>query len=160
MLKLFLAIIIFIQYPIYSMDKSESTASTEYSISIMHDNPQDDDAICQRAMSRHFRQSTTIFNVIMPVLRAKLELARSQSVKVSESSSEDIDINQLVLEAVKEALKDKEAELELESQAKGELAEKLNESNNKMKIAIASTITTAIVGLVTTLTIYFTQGEQ
>ena len=138
MLKLFVILIIAIHYPIYSMEKDQSTSSTEYSIQITPDNQEDFDMACRREISKHFRQSTEIFDLIMPVLKAKLESARNNSPKISESSSEEIDINKLVLDAVTEALKDKFEELEKHNQDKIELTEKLNESNNKTKIAIVS----------------------
>ncbi len=149
--KLLLMLIIIMPFPIYSMEKEI--------LEISQDGPnkkktEDIEDICRKTINEKFADKQFTCNIIMPILKEKIELAKSNS----ESSSEEIDMNKIALEAVEHALKAKALELDKTKTSQDELHTRLKSSENKTKIAMGTAIIEAIIGIVTILLVHFLGG--
>lgn len=149
--NLFLMLIIVIPYPLYSMENEILNITPDNYISKKSD---DIEEICNRAINEKFSDKQFTCNIIMPILKEKIELAKSNS----ESSSDEIDINKIAIEAVEHALKAKTLELDRTKTSQDELNTRLKSSENKTKIAMSTAIIEAIVGIVTILLVHFLVG--
>lgn len=149
--NLFLMLIIVIPYPLYSMENEILNITPDNYISKKSD---DIEEICNRAINEKFSDKQFTCNIIMPILKEKIELAKSNS----ESSSDEIDINKIAIEAAEHALKAKTLELDRTKTSQDELNTRLKSSENKTKIAMSTAIIEAIVGIVTILLVHFLVG--